>query len=64
MKARIIQNQIKKFLRIYMIFFKWDSGDFRLVGATTRRPDEIPEAVRSRCVEVFFSALKREDVEE
>ena len=48
---------------IHDIFQNGIPADFRLVGATTRRPDEIPEAVRSRCVEVFFSALKREDVE-
>ena len=48
---------------IHDIFKNGIPADFRLVGATTRRPEEIPEAVRSRCVEVFFSALKREDVE-
>ncbi|BDG61523.1 ATP-dependent protease LonB [Caldinitratiruptor microaerophilus] len=32
-------------------------ADFRLVGATTRLPQEIPPAIRSRCVEVFFRAL-------
>ena len=35
----------------------FDNGlpaDFRLIGATTRNPDEIIPAIRSRCVEVFF----------
>ncbi|MBX5463967.1 MAG: ATP-dependent protease LonB [Clostridia bacterium] len=37
-------------------------ADFRLVGATTRLPEEIPQAIRSRCVEVFFRPLTREEV--
>ncbi len=32
-------------------------GDFRLVGATTRVPDDIPPAIRSRCLEIFFRPL-------
>jgi len=37
-------------------------ADFRLIGATTRLPEEIPPALRSRCVEVFFKSLSKEDV--
>lgn len=37
-------------------------ADFRLVGATTRQPDDIPPAIRSRCVEVFFRALTPEEI--
>ncbi len=37
-------------------------ADFRLIGATTRLPEEIPPALRSRCVEVFFRNLSREEV--
>ena len=37
-------------------------ADFRLVAATTRMPQEIPQAVRSRCVEVYFNALTPEEV--
>lgn len=37
-------------------------ADFRLIGATTRRPEEIPEAIRSRCVEIYFNPLSRESV--
>jgi len=33
-------------------------ADFRLVGATTRTPEEIPAALRSRCLEIFFRPLK------
>ncbi len=32
-------------------------ADFRLIGATTRSPEEILPAIRSRCVEIFFRAL-------
>lgn len=38
----------------------FDNGlpaDFRLVAATTRQPDAIPPAIRSRCVEVYFRSL-------
>lgn len=38
-------------------------ADFRLVGATTRNPEEITPAIRSRCVEVFFRALLPEEIE-
>ncbi|KRQ86139.1 Lon protease 2 [Caloramator mitchellensis] len=38
-------------------------ADFRLVGATTRNPEEIPPAIRSRCVEVFFRALTQDEIE-
>lgn len=42
---------------IHDIFQKGLPADFRLVGATTRPPEEIPAALRSRCVEVFFEPL-------
>lgn len=38
-------------------------ADFRLIGATTRRPDEINPAIRSRCVEIFFRSLKENEIE-
>ncbi len=38
-------------------------ADFRLIGATTRSPDEIVPAIRSRCVEIFFRALLPEEIE-
>lgn len=37
-------------------------ADFRLVGATTRLPEDIPPAIRSRCVEVFFRPLGSEEI--
>ncbi|RYM06866.1 ATP-dependent protease LonB [Sporolactobacillus sp. THM7-7] len=48
---------------IHEIFQKGLPADFRLIGATTRRPEEIPPAVRSRCLEIFFNELNREDIE-
>ncbi len=47
---------------IHDIFQNGLPADFRLVGATTRMPDEIPPAVRSRCLEVFFRSLNPEEV--
>lgn len=46
---------------IHDIFKHGIPADFRLIGATTRRPDEIPDAIRSRCVEVFFKPLTEAD---
>lgn len=45
------------------IFEKGLPADFRLIGATTRNPEEICPALRSRCVEIFFRALLPEEVE-
>jgi Lon-like ATP-dependent protease len=47
---------------IHDIFQNGLPADFRLVAATTRMPQEIPQAVRSRCVEIFFKALTPEEV--
>ena len=47
---------------IHDIFQNGLPADFRLVGATTRTPQDIPPAVRSRCIEVFFRALTDEEV--
>jgi len=47
---------------IHEIFQKGLPADFRLVGATTRMPHEIPPAIRSRCLEVFFRALRPDEV--
>lgn len=38
-------------------------ADFRLVAATTRSPQEIPPAIRSRCLEVFFKPLTADEIE-
>lgn len=52
-----VPNYIKE------IFEKGLPADFRLIGATTRNPEEICPALRSRCVEIFFRALLPEEVE-
>ncbi len=48
---------------IHDIFKNGIPADFRLIGATTRKADEIPQAVRSRCVEIYFNPLSRENIE-
>ncbi|MDD6308423.1 MAG: ATP-dependent protease LonB [Clostridia bacterium] len=45
---------------IHDIFQNGLPADFRLVGATTRLPEEMPPALRSRCAEVFFRPLTEE----
>lgn len=47
---------------IHDIFKRGLPADFRMIGATTRTPNEIPPAIRSRCMEVFFRELDREEV--
>lgn len=47
---------------IHDIFCNGMPADFRLVGATTRSPEEIPPALRSRCMEIYFDGLKRDSV--
>ncbi len=42
---------------IHDMFQKGLPADFRLIGATTRNAQDIPAAIRSRCVEVFFRPL-------
>ncbi|HHU76193.1 MAG TPA: ATP-dependent protease LonB, partial [Firmicutes bacterium] len=45
---------------IHDIFQNGLPADFRLIGATTRQPEEIPPAVRSRCLEIYFGELSQE----
>jgi Lon-like ATP-dependent protease len=47
---------------IHDIFKNGLPADFRLIGATTRTPSEIPPAIRSRCMEVFFRELSKEEI--
>lgn len=49
---------------IHEIFQKGLPADFRLVGATTRTADELPAAIRSRCVEIYFRPLTAGEVKE
>nr|WP_270172567.1 ATP-dependent protease LonB [Paenibacillus sp. SYP-B4298] len=47
---------------IHDIFQNGLPADFRLVGATTRSPQEIPPAIRSRCMEIYFRPLLAEEI--
>jgi Lon-like ATP-dependent protease len=47
---------------IHDVFQNGLPADFRLIGATTRLPEEISPAIRSRCVEVFFRSLLPEEI--
>ncbi|KQL53374.1 Lon protease [Heyndrickxia shackletonii] len=47
---------------IHDIFQNGLPADFRLIGATTRTPNEIPPAIRSRCMEVFFRELDQDEI--
>lgn len=49
---------------IHDIFKNGLPADFRLVAATTRSPQELPPALRSRCMEIYFRALSVEEVTE
>ncbi|MCR5660536.1 MAG: Lon family ATP-dependent protease [bacterium] len=44
------------------LFKKGAPADFILIGATTRQPKEIPQAIRSRCSEVYFNPLTISDI--
>ncbi|RYD01807.1 hypothetical protein N752_28540 [Desulforamulus aquiferis] len=48
---------------IHDIFQNGLPADFRMVGATTRTPDEIPPAIRSRCLEIYFRPLLQNEIE-
>lgn len=47
---------------IHDIFKNGLPADFRLIGATTRTPSDIPPAIRSRCMEVFFRELLEDEI--
>jgi Lon-like ATP-dependent protease len=47
---------------VHDIFQNGLPADFRLVGATTRSPEEIPPAIRSRCLEIFFRPLTKSEI--
>jgi Lon-like ATP-dependent protease len=48
---------------IHDMFTNGLPADFRLVGATTQTPQDIPPAIRSRCVEIFFRPLYADEIE-
>lgn len=47
---------------LHDIFQNGLPADFRLIGATTRSPEDIPPAIRSRCMEIFFSELTQSEI--
>lgn len=47
---------------IKYIFNRGIPADFILIGATTRNPEDIIPAFRSRCLEVFFEPLNAEQI--
>ena len=47
---------------IHDIFKNGLPADFRLIGATTKKPEDMPPALRSRCVEVFFRPLSKKEL--
>jgi len=49
---------------IHKLFEEGAPANFILIGATTRSPEEINPAIRSRCAEVFFDPLYKKDIEE
>ncbi len=49
---------------IHDIFQNGMPADFRLIGATTRSPSELPAALRSRCTEIFFDGLSQTAIEQ
>ncbi len=48
---------------IRRLFEKGAPADFMLIGATTREPEYLSPALRSRCAEVFFEPLTQHDVQ-
>ncbi|AKA71275.1 Lon family ATP-dependent protease [Clostridium scatologenes] len=47
---------------IKYLFENGAPADFILIGATTREPNEINPALRSRCTEVYFEPLSSSDI--
>ena len=53
---------VPKYIR--QLFEKGAPADFILIGATTREPETLNPALRSRCAEVFFEPLTQHSVQE
>jgi ATP-dependent Lon protease len=49
-------------LYIKKLFEEGAPADFVLIGATTRSPEEINPALRSRCAEIYFNPLDGADI--
>lgn len=48
---------------VHKLFQEGAPADFVMVGATTRQPEDIAPALRSRCAEIFFDPLSPQDIE-
>jgi ATP-dependent Lon protease len=44
------------------LFQEGAPADFILIGATTREPEDIDPAIRSRCAEIFFAPLTQHQI--
>ncbi|MBF7081395.1 ATP-dependent protease, Lon family [Desulfallas sp. Bu1-1] len=53
-------SNIPQYIR--KLFEEGAPADFILIGATTREPEEINPAIRSRCTEIFFEPLTPADI--
>jgi len=53
-------DRVPKYIK--KLFDEGAPADFILIGATTRQPEEINAALRSRCAEVFFDPLSPESI--
>ncbi|AGL03961.1 Lon family ATP-dependent protease [Desulfoscipio gibsoniae] len=53
-------NNVPKYIK--KLFEEGAPADFILIGATTREPEEINPAIRSRCAEIFFEPLTPSDI--
>lgn len=53
---------VPKYIR--KLFEEGAPADFVLIGATTKDPDSLNPAIRSRCAEVFFEPLTQRDIKE
>ncbi|MBE3590971.1 MAG: ATP-dependent protease, Lon family [Firmicutes bacterium] len=47
---------------VHKLFREGAPADFVLIGATTRDPEDITPALRSRCAEIFFAPLTPDDI--
>ncbi|MDD2443423.1 MAG: Lon family ATP-dependent protease [Desulfotomaculaceae bacterium] len=56
------ESNVPKYIK--KIFEEGAPADFILIGATTREPDEINPAIRSRCAEIFFEPLTPKAISE
>ncbi len=48
---------------IKYLFEKGAPADFILIGATTKEPEDLNPALRSRCAEVYFEPLSSKDIQ-